>query len=489
MAVTDKYEIVIGLEVHVQLSTKSKIFAPDATEFGASPNSQVSYITLGHPGTLPMLNAKVVDYAVKLGLACNCDISRVNAFDRKNYFYADLPKGFQTTQDKKPICIGGGIHIQLKEYEKFIQLNRIHIEEDAGKSIHDKEDNYSLIDLNRAGVPLLEVVTDPVLSSSEEAYQYLYELKRIVEFLEICDGNMEEGSMRCDANVSLRLIGETKLGAKVEVKNMNSLRNVKRAIEFEVVRQAKLLDAGKVIEEQTRSFDADNNTTFALRSKEQAHDYRYFPEPDLQPIVITEEYLESIKAQMPALPKELQALMVNELGLSDYDAGVLTDEKELANYYMNIVDLLKPLNDPKRYKIAANWIMGPIKSYLNENNLKADAMPLKSSTLVELIELVQASKVNNTSATQKLIPALIAQPNKGAEALAQEMNLMMVANDDWLGELVDQALAKYPDKVKAYQNGRKGVIGLFMGEIMKASKGKIDPKEANKLLAEKLNTT
>ncbi|HXC04823.1 MAG TPA: Asp-tRNA(Asn)/Glu-tRNA(Gln) amidotransferase subunit GatB, partial [Bacteroidia bacterium] len=361
MSIYQKYQAVIGLEVHIQLLTQSKAYSSDRAEYGGIPNTHVSPVTLGHPGTLPKANKKVIEYALKLGLALNCDITEVNQYARKNYFYADLPKGYQITQDKTPICRGGHITIRDQEgKEKNIRLTRIHMEEDAGKSIHDQDPFDTLIDLNRAGTALLEIVSEPELRSAEEAYNYLSEVRKLVRHLEICDGNMEEGSLRCDANVSVMLVGSNTYGRRVEVKNMNSIRNVKLAIEHEIIRHIDLIEAGGIVDQDTRSFDAAKGSTFSLRSKEMANDYRYFPEPDLPPVIIHADAIARVKASMPPLPEHLFRKYKNELGLSDYDAYFLTETKGIALYFESLVSLTK------NYKAAANWMMGAIKNFLNE---------------------------------------------------------------------------------------------------------------------------
>jgi aspartyl-tRNA(Asn)/glutamyl-tRNA(Gln) amidotransferase subunit B len=480
MDILDKYEVVVGLEVHAQLLTKSKAFCSDATDFGSSPNTQISPITLGHPGTLPKYNKKALEYAIKMGLACHCDITEVNIFARKNYFYADLPKGYQISQFNTPLCTGGYVEIETEEGKKQIALTRIHLEEDAGKSIHDIDPYFSLIDLNRAGVPLIEIVTEPDIRSSDEAYQYLTEVRKLVRYIDICDGNMEEGSMRCDANVSVRIKGETKLGNKVEVKNMNSIRNVKRAIDFEVRRQVEMIEKGEIIAQDTRSFDAVNGTTFSLRSKELAHDYRYFPEPDLPPLVVSKAMVDNVRKDMPALPKELLQKFQHEYGLSEYDAKVLTDEKEVAQYFLELT------TETKNYKSAANWVMVNVKGWLNENAKEMSAFPVSAKMLAALILLIDSGKVSNSSASQKIFPVLIENPKAEPEHLAQQMNLIQQSDVGALNELVQQAIAKYPAKVQEYKDGKKGLMGLFMGEVMKLSKGTADPKVATQLLAEAL---
>ena len=364
MSVYDKYQTVIGLECHIQLLTKTKMYSSDVAEYGGLPNTHVSVVTLGHPGTLPVVNERAIEFAVKLGIAVNANIREENQFARKNYFYADLPKGYQITQDKTPICTGGYITSKLKDGSELrVNLTRIHMEEDAGKSLHDIDPFETLIDLNRAGTPLLEIVTEPDLRSGEEAYSYLTEVRKLVRYLEICDGNMEEGSLRCDANISVMLNGAKEFGKKVEVKNMNSFRNVQRAIDFEIKRQIDLLEAGESIAGETRSFDAVKDLTFSMRSKESANDYRYFPEPDLQPVFVSQDYINGLKALMPTLPAALFKTYTTQYKLSDYDATQIIDSKEVAAYFNELV------KHTTNFKSAANWLMGPVKSYLNERAL------------------------------------------------------------------------------------------------------------------------
>jgi len=482
MSVYEKYEAVIGLEVHIQLLTKSKMYSSDINEYGSLPNTNVSVISLGHPGTLPKVNKKAIEFAVKLGLAVGADIRKENQFARKNYFYADLPKGYQVTQDKTPICNGGSIRIKSKEgAEKEIRLTRIHMEEDAGKSLHDQDPFDSLIDLNRAGVPLLEIVSEPEIRSAEEAYAYLTEVRKLVRYLDICDGNMEEGSMRCDANISVRIKGTEMFGKKVEVKNMNSIRNVQRAIEFEIIRQIDVIENGGEIAVETRSFDAVAGTTFSLRSKESANDYRYFPEPDLQPLIITDDYIATQKAALPELPSQLYSRFVKELGLSDYDAANLTDTKGIALYFSELV------KHTKNFKSAANWMMGSIKSYLNENAVSIGDFNLSPSKIAEIIALIDEGKISNSAATSQIFPAIIKNPEKQPIQIATELNLIQESNQDALQEMINIAISKYPDKVVEYKNGKVNLVGLFMGEVMKLSGGKADPKLASKMVKETLD--
>ncbi len=480
MLLQEKYEAVIGLEVHAQLATASKLFCGDSTAFGASPNTHVSPITLGHPGTLPKTNKKAVEYAIKMGLACNCEIEKDNYFARKNYFYPDLPKGYQISQHTTPICKGGYVTIHTSTGRKDVQLNRIHLEEDAGKSIHDLEDDFTCIDLNRAGTPLIEIVTEPDLHSAEEAWHYVTEIRKLVQWLGVCDGNMEEGSLRCDANVSVRLRGEKKLGTKVEVKNLNSIRNVKKAIEFEIDRIIGLLEEGKAIQQQTRSFDASNDTTFAIRDKEEANDYRYFPDPDLAPFHLTDNYIQTIKTSLPELPNALVEKYITRFGLSEYDAAQLCDAKQTADYFESAA------LHSQQYKAIANWMLGPIRQYLNEQQKDFSSLTLQPAILASLIELVQSGKVNFSVASSKLLPVLL-EKETDPLSLAESMNLIQVSDENAIENWVDEAIASMPDKVAEYKKGKKGLIGLFVGEVKKRSQGKADPKQVTSLLEQKLN--
>jgi aspartyl-tRNA(Asn)/glutamyl-tRNA(Gln) amidotransferase subunit B len=478
----NKYKAVIGLEVHVQLLTESKIFSGDSTLYGAAPNTQVSVITLAHPGTLPKLNKKAFEYAIKMGLACNSEISRFNIFDRKNYFYPDLPKGYQLTQDKTPICKGGHVTIKRKDGSiQKIKLNRINLEDDAGKSIHAANESDTLVDFNRAGVPLIEIVTEPVIQSSEDAYAFLTEVRKLVRYLEICDGNMEEGSLRCDANISVMLNDATVLGKKVEVKNMNSIRNVQRAIDFEIERQIGVLESGNVVVSETRTFDAALGLTNSMRTKEELNDYRYFPDPDLSPVIVSDEWLQSIQAKMPALPEQLFNKFVSNYALSEYDAQVLTDSKEVALYFDELCQLTG------NYKTAANWVMGPVKSYLNEVTPAVTEFPVTVAKLAALIALIDAGKVNFSTASQRLFPELIKSKEADVEALAQRLNLIQDSDEAGILAIIEKIIDENPEKVKEYKKGKSGILGMFMGEVKKQSKGKADPKVANQLLIKKLN--
>lgn len=474
----EKYEAVIGLEVHAQLKTKSKLFCADANAFGAEPNSQVSPVSLAHPGTLPVMNEKVTWLAVKLGLALDCDIVQENFFARKNYFYPDLPKGYQVSQHTAPICLGGGLALPNGN---FVALNRIHMEEDAGKSLHDVYDDFTCIDLNRAGTPLLEIVTEPCIHSAEDAATYLTQLRKLVRWLHVCDGNMEEGSLRCDANISIRPAGEKKLGTRVEVKNLNSIRNVRKAIEIELERLVKLVENGEEIRQETRSFDADKNITFSLRSKEEAQDYRYFPEPDLPPFFIADSFIESVRADMPELPEALKKRFETEYNLSAYDAAQLTSDLSDVQFF-NAVHASFP-----DAKMIANWMTGPLKVWANENDKPLEDLPVAPGTMAELMRLVKGGKTSFNIASTKLFKALLDKPSATPEALAAELGLLAEGDSDILMQWVDEALNAMPEKVAEYKKGKKNLLGLFAGEVKKRSKGKADMAAVTKILTDKLN--
>jgi len=476
-----KYRVVVGLEVHAQMLTASKAYSSDANRYGEAPNTLVSPITLGHPGTLPVMNEKTIEFAIRLGLACGCNISEKQHFARKNYFYPDLPKGYQITQDKTPICTGGEIMIRDENgKEKPIRLTRIHMEEDAGKSIHDIDVYDTLVDLNRAGVPLLEIVSEPDIASAQEAYNYVTEVRKLVRYLDICDGNMEEGSLRCDANISVMLKDATVYGTKVEVKNMNSIRNVQRAIEFEINRQIETLESGGTLAQETRAFDALKGITVSLRTKEAANDYRYFPEPDLPPLVINQEDIQAVRAQMPPLPRELFEKYTKELQLSEYDAYNLTDTKAIAIYFESVIA------HTTHYKGAANWIMGDVKSYLNEQGVEIDQFPIDSQRLAGLVNLISEGKVSNTIASQRIFPALLTS-SASALTIAEQLDLLQTTDNSVVDQAIKTVLDSNPTEVQRYKQGEKQLIGFFMGQFMKASGGKIDPKTANQALRNALD--
>lgn len=477
MSVNNKYEAVIGLEVHAQMLTKTKAYSNDINEYGANPNTNVSVISLGHPGTLPVMNKKTIEYAIRLGLACESNIAPYQYFARKNYFYPDLPKGYQITQDKTPICTGGRIFIKTDDgNEKEIGITRIHMEEDAGKSIHDVDVYDTLVDLNRAGTPLLEIVSEPDLKTSQEAYNYLTEVRKLLRYLDICDGNMEEGSMRCDANVSVMLKGSKVFGTKVEVKNMNSIRNVQRAIEFEISRQIELVEKGEAIAQETRGFDALKGITISQRTKEAANDYRYFPEPDLQPITVSKEQIETVRETMPALPRDLFFKYTNELGLSAYDAQVLTDTKSIALYFEEVIQTTK------NYKGAANFVMGDVKSFLNNRSIEIEDFPIPAKHIGLLVNIIDEGKVSTSTASQKLFPLMVENPDVEPLTLAEQNNLIQESDENSLVTYIQQVIDENPVETERYKNGEKQLLGLFMGKLMKVSGGKADPKLANQLL-------
>jgi aspartyl-tRNA(Asn)/glutamyl-tRNA(Gln) amidotransferase subunit B len=480
--IRNKYEAIIGLEVHAQMLTKTKAYSNDINEYGSHPNTNVSVVTLGHPGTLPVMNKKTVEFAIRLGLACGCEIARDQYFARKNYFYPDLPKGYQITQDKTPICTGGSILIRTDDgTEKEIKLTRIHMEEDAGKSIHDVDVYDTLVDLNRAGTPLLEIVSEPDIRSSQEAYNYLTEIRKLVRYLDICDGNMEEGSLRCDANISVRLKGSEKFGTKVEVKNMNSIRNVQRAIEFEITRQIEVIENGESLTQETRAFDALKGITISMRTKEAANDYRYFPEPDLQPLFVDQKQIDTIRSEMPALPRDLFLKYTKEFGLSEYDAYNLTDNKGIALYYESLIRLTK------NYKSAANWMMGDVKSYLNEFGVEIEEFPLKPIAIASLIQLIDEGKVSTSIASQRVFPEMFKSSESPLE-IAERLNLIQDSNEDTLKGFILQIFDENQNEVERYRAGEKQLTGFFMGKLMKVSQGKADPKIANSLLRQMLES-
>ena len=476
------YETVIGLEIHVQLSTASKAFCADDASFGGAPNTHTSAISLAHPGTLPRLNAAAVEGAVRLGLALGCRINQHSCFDRKNYFYADLPKGFQTTQDRAPICLGGR-YTTGGASPRTVRIHHTHLEEDAGKSLHDQDAADSLIDLNRAGVPLLEIVTEPDLRSAEEVAAFMSGIRRLVRWLGISDGNMEEGSLRCDVNVSVRKNGETRLGQRCEIKNVNSMRFARRAIEYEVKRQIELLENGGTIVQETRGFDATTGTTYSLREKEEAHDYRYFPEPDLPPVVLSETYIEDLRTAMPILPEALETGFREQYGLPDYDIEMLVQERNTAYYFMEV---LEHSDRPEMAKSIANLVIHKLLPWSTQTGTPLSACPVPPGHWIELLEMIDRGTVSATAAFQRLLPAMLEQPDVAPEGLAAGMQLIQSADPDMLGKVVDEIIAQNPDKVAAYRKGKKGLIGFFMGELMKASKGQADPKAAAQLLEQRL---
>lgn len=479
---TGKYEIVVGLEVHAQLLTKTKLFCADTTEFGKEPNTQVSVISLGYPGTLPRLNKEAIPLAIKLGLACHCRIVQHNYFARKNYFYADLPKGYQISQHTTPICKNGFLEITVGKEAKTIRINRIHIEEDAGKSLHDENSDFSNLDFNRAGMPLLEIVTEPDIRSAEEAFAYVTSLRKLVRYLDVCDGNMERGSLRCDVNISVRKKGEAKLGTKVEIKNLNSIRFIKKAIEFESKRLIDLLERTETVLQETRGFDENNFSTYSIRTKEDEDDYRYFPEPDLPPFFISDEMIEEIKSQMPALQTEIKEKLIVDYHLSSYDAEQLSNDMELINFFF---ELVKQTNN---YKAAANWILGPVKNHLSANEMALDETNLHPDIIAQLINLIDSGRISYGIAVQQIFPFALQNPSLDIVQFIEENQLEVQTSQFEIENLIDTALNKHPEKITEYKKGKKGLISLFVGEVMKLSKGKADAKLVTEKIIEKLKS-
>jgi aspartyl-tRNA(Asn)/glutamyl-tRNA(Gln) amidotransferase subunit B len=472
-AIMPEFEAVIGLEVHVQLNTETKIFCRCANRFGDEPNTNVCPVCLGMPGTLPVLNKKVVEYAVKTGLMLNCAIPLFSKFDRKNYFYPDLPKAYQISQYDLPVCGKGSIEAEVRDEVKTFGITRAHLEEDAGKLIHDDIGHGSLVDLNRTGTPLVEIVSEPDMHTPEEAYAYLTTLKQLISYLGVSDCNMEEGSLRCDANVSVRPVGQQEFGTKVEIKNMNSFRHVQKALEYEIKRQVNLIESGKGDEiiQETRLYDAGSEKTLAMRSKEHAHDYRYFPDPDLVPVTFTEEQIACWRDELPEKPRERKARFVSEFGLSDYDAGVLTAEKPLADYFEEAV------NAGANGKAAANWIANNLLSLLNESGLTIPASKISPAHLAELITLIDKKTISGNIA-KKIFPDMFAT-GKSPAAIVEEQGLVQVTDTSEIDAWVSQAIKENPEAVASIREGKTKAIGRIVGTVMKLSKGKANPALVN----------
>jgi aspartyl-tRNA(Asn)/glutamyl-tRNA(Gln) amidotransferase subunit B len=474
------YEIVVGLEVHAQLMTNSKLFCSDSTLFGEEPNTQVSVISLAHPGTLPKMNKEAIQLAIKLGLACHCEIVTNNYFARKNYFYPDLPKAYQISQHTAPICRGGYVEVSVGKEIKKVLLNRIHMEEDAGKSVHDIDENFSGIDLNRAGMPLLEIVTEPCIKSSGEAYAYVTELRNMLRYLKVCDGNMEQGRLRCDVNISVRKKGDEKLGTKVEIKNLNSVRFIKKAIEFEAVRLVELLEGGGEVLQQTRGFDEASSSTYAIRTKEDADDYRYFADPDLPPFLITEEMIDAIRKGMPPTQKQRVESLSKEYHLSDYDAAMLASNTELENYFKQI------LSYTTNIKSAVNWVLNPLKNWTVENETGIEESGVHPKSIAEMIMLIDEGKITYGIAAQKIFPELLKDTSFDVYEFAEKNNLILSGNNSDVEEWINAVLDKHPQKVTEFRKGKKGLIGFFVGEAMRLAKGKADAQQITDKLNEKL---
>ncbi|MGC8595158.1 MAG: Asp-tRNA(Asn)/Glu-tRNA(Gln) amidotransferase subunit GatB [Candidatus Kryptoniota bacterium] len=479
----NRYEPVIGLEVHAQMLTHTKAFCGCSTEFGKSPNSNVCPICLGMPGVLPVLNKKLVEYAVKMGIATNSIIASRSIFARKNYFYPDLPKGYQISQYEEPICHDGYIEIQLKDgTRKQVGLVRIHMEEDAGKSIHD-QDVDTLVDLNRCGIPLLEIVSKPDIRSPEEAYLYLQQIRQIVTYLEICDGNMEEGSLRCDANISLRLRGSEKLGTKTEIKNLNSFRNVEHALEVEIERQYSILESGEAVVQETLLYDADNNNVRPMRMKEEANDYRYFPEPDLVPVIVNEKMIQEVKRSIPEMPLQRRDRFVKGLGLPLYDSDILTSEKEVADYFEEIVHHLVTKN-VETVKQASNYIMTDILRATKEKGLKIKDFPVPPAYIARMIDLINEGIIS-TKIAKEIFEEMV-QNGSSPDDIVRIKGLRQISDEDQIEEVIDEVLSNNPSEVSKYLGGKEKLFGFFVGEVMKRLHGKANPKILNDLLKQKL---
>ena len=481
MVVANKYEMVCGLEVHVELQTKTKIFCSCTTEFGGEQNTHVCPVCLGMPGALPVLNREVVNYAIKAGLALNCEIAEFSKFDRKNYFYPDLSKNYQTSQFDLPICGKGGLEIEVDEQKKWIGITRAHMEEDAGKLVHSGDtittSNESSVDYNRAGVPLLEIVSEPDMRSIPEVLAYLEKLVQILEYTEVSDCRMEQGSVRFDINVSLRQIGSTTFGTRTETKNLNSFSSVRRCMEYEIARQARVLDAGEKVVQETRTWDEGQGVTLALRSKEEAHDYRYFPEPDLAPLIIDREWVERIRKTLPELPEARRARL-QELGLSAYDAGVITQSKALSDYFD------AALSHYADAKTLANWVMGDVTRLLNSNQCSVGDSPISAKQLAELMGLIEKGTISGKIA--KSVLEDMYSTGKDAGVIVKEKGLAQISDEGALLGIIDSVIAANPQSVEDYRAGKDRAIGFLVGQIMKATKGQANPGLVNRLLKEKL---
>ncbi|MBE9079614.1 Asp-tRNA(Asn)/Glu-tRNA(Gln) amidotransferase subunit GatB [Romeria aff. gracilis LEGE 07310] len=486
--VKTQYEAVIGLETHCQLSTETKIFSASSTEFGADPNTYIDPVTMGLPGVLPVLNQKVLEYAVKTGLALSCQIAPYSKFDRKQYFYPDLPKNYQISQYDLPIAEHGWLEIELTEageaVRKRIGITRLHMEEDAGKLVHAGSDRlsgsaYSLVDYNRAGIPLIEIVSEPDLRSGQEAAEYAQELRRIVRYLGVSDGNMQEGSLRCDVNISVRPVGQQEFGTKVEIKNMNSFSAIQRAIDYEIERQIAAIESGEPIMQETRLWEEGAQRTISMRSKEGSSDYRYFPEPDLPPIEVSLQQLESWQAELPELPAKKRQRYESELGLSVYDARILTDDKTVADYFEAAVAA------GASAKLVANWVMSDIAAYLNAEKVSIDEIKLKPESLAEMVQMIEAGTISNKIG-KDLLPELLSQGGS-PKAIVEQKGLSQISDTGEIEAMIDEVLAAHPDELEKYRAGKKKLQGFFVGQVMKRTGGRADPKLTNQLLSQKLN--
>lgn len=473
-----EFEAVIGLEVHAQLLTDTKIFCGCSTKFGAAPNSHTCQICLGMPGVLPVLNKKVVEFAMKMALATNCEINKSCSFARKNYFYPDLPKGYQISQYAYPLAEHGYVFLDVKGVQKKIGLTRIHMEEDAGKLLHDEHNPVSYVDLNRTGVPLIEIVSEPDMRSPEEAADYLKRLHEILVYLEICDGNMEEGSFRCDANVSIRPKGQKEFGTRAELKNMNSFRNVQRALEYEIIRQQYIVENGGTVVQETRLWDDAQGATNSMRSKEEAHDYRYFPDPDLVPIMVDDAWVEKIRKELPELPLTKRERFIKDYQIPAYDAGVLTADKALANYYEEVVAICaKP-------KATSNWVMGDVLRFLNEEKRDIKSCPITPASLAEMIKLIDEGTISGKMA--KDIIEEMYKSGKPPKAVIAEKGMVQITDESKLMKTISAIMDANPQQLKDYRGGKEKLFGFFVGQVMKATQGKANPQIVNDLLKKML---
>lgn len=473
---TGKWEIVIGLEIHAQINTNSKLFSRSATDFGSEPNTQVSYVDAAMPGMLPVLNLKAIEQGVKTGLAIGAKINNRSVFDRKNYFYADLPQGYQISQFREPLVGEGEIKIKMPYGERVIGVERIHIEQDAGKSMHDQSPKESFIDLNRSGVGLMEIVSKPDLRSAEEAGEYVKKLRQIVRYVGSCDGDMEKGSLRCDANVSVRKVGDEKLGTRNEIKNLNSVRFIIQAINFEANRQVELLENGGVVEQATRLFDTNTGVTKVMRTKEDAHDYRYFPDPDLYPLIVEDEVIEKLKSDLPELPDQKIARYTS-LGLSEYDSEVITSEKEISEYF----DIIANDNDPK---LASNWLTAELFGRLNKLGKSISESPVSAEQFSELLGLIKSNEISGKIAKDVL--DFMLESGKSAKQIVEEKGLKQVTDSGAIEKVIDEVIAANPDKLEQYKAGKDKLFGFFVGQVMKASGGKANPQIVNQILKDKI---
>jgi aspartyl-tRNA(Asn)/glutamyl-tRNA(Gln) amidotransferase subunit B len=472
------FESVIGLEVHAQLKTRTKIFCSCSTTFGAAPNTHTCPVCLGMPGVLPVLNRKVVDYTLRMALATGCAIAPSSRFARKNYFYPDLPKGYQISQYELPVAEHGAIEIEADGHRRRIGILRIHMEEDAGKLTHDPSRPVSMVDFNRTGVPLIEIVSDPDMRSPQEAGAYLRKLRSIVRYLDICDGNMEEGSFRCDANVSIRPGGTEELGTRTEIKNLNSFKNVEKALEYEINRQIDVFHEGGQVVQETRLWDPERGKTVGMRGKEEAHDYRYFPDPDLLPLVIDEEWIDSVRADLPELPETRKNRFVESYGLPEYDASVLTADRQLADYFERC------LNNFKGAKLASNWIMGPLLGLLNSKGRGIEKSPISAEQLVELLKLLESDQISAKIA--KTVFDEMVETGESAGDIVAKKGLTQISDSSALEEAVSKILAGCPQEVAAYRNGKTKLLGFFVGQVMREPRGQANPKLVNEILKDKL---